>query len=369
MVRWRSIWSMLLAVQAVQSTAQGPVPFVSDLERTMLFVEGRFLEVDARPARTMHVLNDGLLFTDHAERLCLFSYEAHNVQVLEPRPLDQLQVSGDRAAWIMGDSLFTLRGGRAHLLARGVQRFQLSDSLIVLQDSAEHELAVIWRGRRSPLATVEHGSETPQWAQGVNTVSFYDRSRRTLSIFERGELRTLATDTDPGAVVPGNGIVGFWDGARDEFVGDAGRGPVKLSGMRPINAQAGDGIVAFVDGTLKLKAWRGGEVHTLTDSMPAQYEVRDQVLVYPWAGRLMLLGEAGPVEVEPYIPEQWEVSGDLLVYLDLNRTIRGIRTNGERVRFGNESGVDGFRLFGTTVIYRSPSGPFTIADERRSYRF
>lgn len=353
----------------VPIVAQHVVPFVNDLERTMLFADRRFTEVDARPPRVIHALSDALVYVDHEGRLCLHTVEARKSQVLDRRGANALQVSGDRVAWCMGDTLNILREGRAVVLATGVERFIVSDSLVTFVDSIEHELAVHWHGRRIPLATVERGSALPQWTQGANTVTFYDRSRRTVFLFHRGVVRPLTTDSDVGIAVNGNDVFAYWDDAHDVFTGGTGGTQTELSGLRPVNAQAGDGLVAFVDGTLKLKAWRGGEVVTLTDSMPSQYWVKDRLLAYLWGGNLMLWTDAGPKAVEPYVPERWEVCGDLLVYLDINRELRGIRSDGTRVRFGNESGIATFQLFGEAVVYRSPAGPIVIADERRTYTF
>ncbi|MBL7952924.1 MAG: hypothetical protein JNM62_14535 [Flavobacteriales bacterium] len=362
-------WMFPIAlVKGALSLAQ-VVPFVSDLDRTMVFAGKRFTEADARPAQRMHALSDALLYVDHGGALCLYALEARSPVVLERSAVDELQVSGDRVAWRKADTLSILRGGRGQRIATGVQRFRVSDSLVVFIDSIEHELAVHWRGQRIVLATVQQGSEAPQWNQGSNTVTFYDRSRRSVFLFQQGVVRTLTNSTDVGIAVNGDDIVGYWDDVLDEFKGEAGAAPVRLSGMKPITAQAGNGIIAFLDGTVKLKAWKGSEVLQLTDSMPAQYWVKDRVLLYLWAGQLMCLTEAGPMAVEEYVPEHWQVSGDLLVYLDLDRRIRGIRGDGERVRFGNEAGIDGFQLFGDAVLYRSPAGPITIATERRSYIF
>lgn len=361
--------STLIALLLSIATTAQVVPFVNDLDRTMVFAGKRFLEADARPAQQMFTFSDALLYTDHAGSLCYYPLEARSSTVLERRPVDDMQVSGDRAAWRMADTLKLLRGGRGQVIATGVERFRVSDSLVVFIDSIAHELVVHWRGQRFPLATVDQGSERPQWTQGANTVTFYDRSRRSVFLFQHGVVRTLTNSTDVGIAVNGNDVVGYWDDVRDEFKGEAGGPPVRLSGMKPISAQAGDGLIAYVDGTLKLKAWKGRDVLQLADSMPSQYWVQDRTLLYLWGGQLMVLTDDGPVAVEEYVPEQWQVSGDLLVYLDINRAIRGIRSNGKRVRFGNEAGIDAFKLFGEAVIYRSPAGPITIATDRRTYIF
>lgn len=370
MMHWlRSIAAVLPGILPLLSASQCVAPFVSPLDRTMLFSEGRFAEVDARPPRTMHAMSDGLFFTDHDQRLCQYDVEAGSTQVLEHRGVDELQVSGDRAAWRLGDTLKTLHGGRTYLLATGVERFRVSDSLVVFTDSIAHELAVFWHGQRIPLAVVEQGAERPQWTQGSNTVTFFDRSQRRVSFFHRGRLRTLTDSADVGIAVNGNDIVGYWDDVRDEFMGELNAAPVRLSGMKPVSAQAGDGLLAFVDGTLKLKAWQGVAVITLTDSMPAQYWVKDRVLLYLWAGKLMMLTGKGPMEVEAHVPEQWKVAGDRVVYMDMNRELRTLRTDGGRERITSEPGIVKFDAFGEVVVYHSPSGDVLVLCRGRRYVF
>lgn len=348
--------------------AQVVVPFVSNVQRSMVFVGNRFLEVDARPTQRSFAMEGALLFQDHNGHLGYYEVEGARASVLERSAVDEVQVVGGLAAWRTNDTLKVLRSNAPYLVATGVEQFRVSDSLVVYHDSVEHELVAFWRGQRLPIAQIERGSREPQWTQGGNTVSFFDRSRRTVKILHRGVLRTLTNSTDVGIAVNGMDIVAYWDDLRDEFLGEAGGPPVRLSGMKPISAQAGDGIVAFADGTLKLKCWTGSELHQLTDSLPAQYWVKDRMLLYLWGGALMLYTEHGPIMVEEYVPEQWQVAGDLLVYLDINRELRGIR-NGERIRFGREAGIDGFALFGDAVLYTSPTGLTTVVRDGRSYTF
>lgn len=348
--------------------AQTVVPFTSNVDRSMVFAGKRFMEVDARPPQRVFAMDGALLFQDHDGHLGYFEVEGRKASVIERAPVQEIQVSGNRAAWRMHDTLKVLRSGASQLVATGVERFNVSDSLVVFHDSIEHELVTLWRGQRIPLATLEQGSDRPQWTQGGNTVTFYNRSTRSVSLFHHGQLRTLTDSTDVGIAVNGTDILAYWDDVRDEFMGEANGAPVRLSGMKPIDAQAGDGLLAFVDGTLKLKCWSGGDVITLTDSMPSQFWVKDRTLLYLWAGVLMVLGPEGPIAVEDYVPEKWQVDGDLLVYLDINRELRGIQ-NGKRLRFGKEAGIDGFELFGDAVLYRSPAGPITVVRNGRSYTF
>lgn len=346
--------------------AQCVVPFVSPADRLMLFHDGRFTEVDARPPQRMQAMSDGVFFVDHRGQLGHYTTEATGTNVVAQHA-DEVQASGHRIAWRVADTLWTLRGSGSKLLSTGVSRFRVSDSLVVFVDSIAQELIVNWRGQRIPLAKVAHGSAGPQWTQGANTVSFFNQSQRSISYFEHGVVRVLAADTDVGIVLNGNGIVGYWDEARGEFMGQRNAAPVRLSGLKPVNAQAGDGLLAFVDGTLKLKVWHGANLVQLTDSMPSQYWVKDRTLLYLWAGRLMMYTDGGALEVEAYVPEQWQVTGDRVVYLDINRELRALHTDGRREHLAREPGISTFSVQGDAVVYHAPSGGMVVLCAGKRY--
>lgn len=365
------ILALLISVGSLlPAQAQILVPFISNVERLMVFGDKRFKEVDVRPPEHFWPMDRALFFQDHSGQLVYYTLDGGQAQIVELNAPDTIQVAGDNAAWLRGDTLKTLRSGRAQVLATAVSRFTVSDSLIVYHDTLEQELMVVWRGQRLPLATLEQGSQHPQWTQGGNTVTFYDRSARSLFLFRNGVLKVLTDSTDVGISVNGTGVVGYWNDVRKEFVGDLNGKVERLSGLKPVSAQAGAGVLAFVDGTLKLKCWRGAGVITLTDTMPTKYWVKDKVVLYLDAGLLKMLGVGSdvPVTVPEVVPEKWLVSGDLLVYLDENRELRGIR-NGKRVKFGSEAAIADFELYGDAVVYKSPTGPITVIKQGKTYLY
>lgn len=347
---------------------QCTVPFISSLDRLMLFHDGRFVEVDPRPPQRMCPRSSGVFFVDHQGRLCVYDIHAPGTNVVATHA-DEVQASGDQVAWRVADTLMTLRGATPVVLSTGVVRFQVSDSLVVFVDTMAHELATSWRGQRIPLATVAPGTTGPQWVQGANTVTFFDHSQRRSSFFHHGAERTLAPHTDVGSAVNGNDIVGYWDEANGAFMGQWNDATVRLSGMRPVSAQAGDGLLAFVDGTWQLKAWRGAEAVLLTDGMPTQYWVQDRVLLYLWQERLMLWSANGPVAVADHVPERWVVSGDRVVYLDLNRELHEVRTDGTRKHLVREPGITRFAVNGDAVVHDSPAGGTVVVCEGHRYSY
>lgn len=347
------------------ASSQVPVPFITEEDRFMVFADGRFEKMEPRPPVAVHAMQGQVVYRDHQGQLKIFITDGRRLHLLDHAG-DDPRGTRSRIAWLSGDTLKTVREGRAHVVATHVQDFAVSDSLIIVHDSLAHELNLLWRGRSHPLAEVQRGSERPQWSLGSNMAAVFNKDSRRLSLFHHGQVRVLCDSTDLGLVVMGDGLIGYWDGHAREFKVLGPKGEEKLSDLRPADAKAGDGLLAFVDGNGRFRCYAKGVQHRLLDEPPSGFWVKDSLLLYLDRGRLMLFDQERVTMVEPYVPEKWKIEGGLLTYLDINRELRGIE-DGERFRFGSEANIADFALYGQSVVYRSPLGNTVVATRRRTY--
>ncbi len=360
--------ALVMIAQQALVLAQIPVPFTSKDGRFMAFANGRFEKLEPREP-IWSVAQDGrVVYLDHESRLRVFLPEGRRLLELGADRTGPVKASRASVAWTVADTLKVLSAGKAKVVATGVQRFSISDSLLVFHDSARHELSVLWRGEIIPVAEIQQGTDAPQWSLGSNTLTFFDRSANRLFLFRRGKVQVLADSADVALTVNGEDMVGYWNGPTKQWIALDGDRSEVLSELRPVSAKIGRRIMGFVDGTGRLKCYSEGIVHTLTDTIPTEYWVQDDLLLYLHGGSLMLFQPGGSMVVERYVPERWQVWGDRLVYLDINRELRGIQ-DGARVRYGNEAAIPRFDLYGTAVVYPSPSGLITVIDEGRKYLY
>lgn len=364
---WRSTTLVVCCLfYAARISAQVPVPFVSKDERFMVFANGRFEKLESRPPQQIFAQDGRVIYLDHEGRLRLFSAEGRSLHQLAARGVEHLTVSRYQVAWLQSDTLMVLKGTKAKAVATGVQRFSVSDSLIVYHDLEQGLLKGLWRNTTIDIAEVERDTDAAQWSLGGNTLTFFDRSAYRMFLLYEGVVKPLADSTDIGIAVNGLDVVGYWDGRSQQFkVRHAGREEV-LSELRPVSAKAGDRMLAFVDGTGKLRCSTPRGLYLLTDTIPTAYWVQDDLLLYLQGGKLMLFREEGPMVVERYVPERWQVWAGRLVYLDINRELRGIE-NGKRVRYGNEAAIATFDLYGDAVVYPSPTGSMTVVRKGKSH--
>jgi hypothetical protein len=158
-------WALILVLVLLPwlvVPAQVPVPFNSKDDRFMVFANGRFEKLEPRPPRQVIAQDGRLVYLDHDGRLRVFHAEGRRLFQLEASPPDAIGHSRHRLAWTRGDTLKTVAGGKAKVLTTGVERFQVSDSLIVYHDSIAHELRAWYRGTFHTLADVEKGTAAPQ---------------------------------------------------------------------------------------------------------------------------------------------------------------------------------------------------------------
>ena len=348
--------------------AQVPVPFTSNTERFMVFHRGSFHEVEPRPPKSVFAMEGQVMYVDHDGHLKMYDPESDRMHLLDRDPGTDIRATRQRIVWHVHDTLKTERDGRAVPIMDRVQHYEVTDSLVVYIDSTLHQLGVLWKGRSHTLADVLPGSERPQWMQGSNTVAFFNKEARKVLYFHRGKVEVLCDSTDVGIVATGGDVIGYWDGNSKRFMAMYKGATLFLSDLRPLNAQAGEGMLAFVDGNGRLKCFQDGMVHTVSDEVPSAYWVKDRVLIYLDQGRFKLFRPEGSVLVEQYVPERWKVEGNMLVYLDINREVRGVR-NGERVRFGSEANVATFDLFGDHVVHRNMVGNTVIATPKRTWAY
>lgn len=359
---------ILVLAQHVSLLAQVPVPFISNDERFMILANGRFEKLEPRRPIWSVAQEGRVVYLDHEQRLRVFLPEGRRLFDLALDQTGPVKASRRSVAWTVADTLKVLNAGKGKVVATGVQRFSISDSLLVFHDSARHELNVLWRGEIIPVAQVQHGTEAPQWSLGHNTLTFFDRSANRLFLFRHGKVQVLADSSDVALTVNGEDLVGYWNGPTRQWIALDGERTEVLSELRPISARIGRRIMGFVDGTGRLKCYSEGILHILTDSIPTDYWVQDDLLLYLQGGSLMLFQPGGAMVVERYVPERWQIWGDRLVYLDMNRELRGIE-DGVRVRYGNEAAIPRFDLYGDAVVYPSPTGPSTVISNGRKYLY
>ncbi len=344
--------------------AQTAVPYVNANDHFGVFQGGTFHELTSGPPIAVFPNAERLGFITPSGGLVLWS-STGLTDLYAGTPSDTVRMKAAVAAaagpfaWRQGKALYVLQERGPLLLTSNAGQFSVEDSLVVFHEMEDSTLSVYWRGRSFPVADVLGSSDVPQWKAGSNTLVFLDRARRTVHLVYRGIVQVLCDSTDVGRVAPGGDVVAYWDDADDSFkVFDRGT-HISVEPFSPRSFKAGDGVVAWVSASGAYRCYIQGKVMAITSTAPTDYFVQDSTITWVEKGEWRTFHNGLVDTIERYVPENWQVSGTIIAYQDLNRELRIFR-NGQRIMVTREPGIQRFQLVGDAVVWNSGTGTVNV---------
>jgi hypothetical protein len=336
---------------------QTAVPYTTASGHFGVFHAGRFEELDQRKPQVVFPNGERLAYL--SEQGELRGWDAGQLMTYQRGEPVEVKTSRGMLAWKQGERLLLAGVAGPKTICHDAGQFSVQDSLVAYHNEIDRTLCVYWRGQVIAVADVLMASEAPQWQVGTNTLTFYNRDLRQVLLFYRGASQTLCENVDYARVSPGGDVVAYMDDSDDTFrVFDHGE-RIDLEQFAPIDFRAGLGLVGYTSATAALRCYMDHKVYSLAEFMPTAYYVQDSVITWVENGEWKTLN-AGKVEtLERFVPENWQVSGAMIAYQDLNRELR-IYHRGKRVVLTKEAGVKRFELHGDAVVWQSNSGAVKV---------
>ncbi len=333
--------------------AQTVVPVTSAYGHLVMFQDGVFSDVDARPARAVYPCGTRLAYITDAGDLKVF--EAGKVVTMQSGEDVAVEASRYLLAWKTGPALRIPGKDGGRTLCRSVGRYTVSDSLIAFHDQFQQTLSVYWQGTVVPVADVlVSGGEVP-WKTGSNALLLYDTGNRRVLLFQYGRTSVLCNGTDSARSGAGGDIVAFMDEYDDTFHVLSKGQTFDIERFAPVSFQMGQGLVAYVTGTGAFRCFTAGRVWDISNYAPDAYWVRDSVVVFRDQGNFKVFCNGATATLERTMPVQWAAAGNLVAWLDTGGVLR-LFQNGQRIAASPEAGIDRFELYPDAVSFRSRSG-------------
>jgi hypothetical protein len=353
-------WLVFLVLPAwVMTKAQAP--FVTSEDRFMVFSNGRFEKLEPRPPRRVFPMEGQVIYEDHDGRMKVFLSTGRKLYMLQKEGVGEVKATRQQLAWLATDTLKQVKAGRPEIVAIGVTSFSVFEQGIAYQ--SQDGPHILWRERTTALPL----HDMDELLVGGNTMLLTD-TMDNLILFHDGVLDLVSNGNDAEPLAAGRNVAAWWEPGKGLVIHHAGRAEQVIQ-QRPVEIQAGHDLVAFRFDHPGLHAAVNGELRIISDATPSFFQVVDELVIYLLEGRLHIFSEGGTHVVENYVPEWWEVHGDRLVYLDINREMRGVQGDGTRLRLGKEPAVTDPAQFGEMVRYTSPTGNVTVIHGKRTYIF
>lgn len=343
------------------------MPFTTATDRFMLFDHGRFVELEPRKPRQVALAGERLVYVDDQGALKVY-YERGDTRRIREDGEAKLVSTGATIVFTIGQRLGMVKAGAPVMLSNEATNIGTSDSLIVFSDGGSDMLHLWWKGNVYPITALGDTVDPPEWRLGRNTFTCYAHTTGTIQAFQRGRLFELADSCDAALVACGGDAIAYWDDGPDRFMLYWHGHRKALEEFKPIDFQAGDGVLAYTDATLKFRACVDTSCTRILDHRPTTYWVHDSLVLFVDKGMLWTVEKGEAVVVENHIPEQWSVHGATLYYLNLNRELRSYR-RGDRRDLSTDAAIPAFERWGDALLYRDANGITKVAWQGRVWEY
>lgn len=310
----------LLLVGTFRLAAQDLTAFLDFRERLIVFDKGSFVEVEGMRPQHFDVGGNYVAYANAIGDLKMYR-DGRTVRL--DRSANAETVITDH---LLGFRLATVLkvddGRQLHTLCANTNGYIVEDSVAAWYDDVQRVFRAWYRGRTYPLEDALANEVVQSWKSGDNLIAWVTNIERLFKVFYRGEVIVIddvfgQMDFKAGADVVvyidprGNGLKAFH---RGDFY--------DLDPIAPQNYQVGKGIAAWVDRTGAMKVLQNGMVYTATDFAPAEYHVRDSLVIFRDQGMLKVFQDGNVYEVERYWPDQWDASWGMMAYRAVDGTLR-----------------------------------------------
>ncbi len=230
----------------------------------------------------------------------------------------QYKVSDHLIAWNLGPNLFYYEDGKPHNISSFGGNYEVSDSLIVFQDTRFRTLNVIYKGETILLTQQTSDMYMPEIV-GDNMVVFRDNGN-VYKLFWRGQIFEIGVSNgfQGYEFSLGKDILAFNDPSSQTFAVFQNGEFTDVESMKSRKFKAGFNAVVYEDQQGNLKRYSNGEITELA-SFYQGWEYQDDVILWFEANSSYTFYDNKKTQVCNFVMKDWKLKNNIIGF----RTIIG----------------------------------------------
>ena len=219
-------------------------------------------------------------------------------------------------AFVKENQLSVWDNSKVKILSARVADYTVTDSLVTFFDDLLRSFKVYYNGYVYDLETYQDSIPSLTHTTGKNTLAYSDRNNN-FYIFYLGKKELIAKFHNEVKFEAGTDVVAFE--AENEYQFQVFYKGVILgaSELKPVNFQAGDGIVAFTDVTGNFKVFDNGIQYTVSKFTPDFYDVEDNIVIFADTLNHFSAFINGRIhQIEEIRPQSYKTDAGNIAYID-----------------------------------------------------
>lgn len=341
-------------------SAQKVFPFLDYLGHLKSFQGGLSIQLDYLRPIDVKYSEEIIAYTDSKNDL--FVYDGEKKEKLSGMANDY-KIGIDLVAWNAGPIINVWENGVKQNLTYFGGNYEVSDSLVVFEDTRDNTIRVYYKGQIYDLYSSVSEPPFPQYI-GSNTVAFRGNGDNYYA-FITGKIMEIGVFNDNLKFTAGANLLAFNDPFNQSFVAVFKDGVFDVEPTMVQSYKSGYDIIVYLDRNNNLKAYINGDLVTLS-SYASSYEVFRNMVVWAENSVLYTYYNGGRYEITNYIPKEYKIRDGIVAFRDLNGGVSAFY-NGQIKIISNLPGVP-FEVNGNTIKLTVSKGHYTFFKNGKTYQ-
>ncbi len=341
----RGLLSILLLLIVSQTMAQPIGAFIDYDHKFYVLDDEQFRQVEFQKVQSYAIGTKCVSYTDNGG--WLKAYSNHIRYDVSPA-VDEYWQTDHLLAFRIGQLLFAFVNGNKYAVASFASHYSVGDSVIAYVDDVHRLFNVFYNERQIQLEDLNIEDDLLYFKSGSNLVAYVD-AYNTFKIFYQNKIYSLLKTDDAIPVEVGQNVAAFYDPDGEQFyLFHRGKTRV-LEKMPPVEVKAGHDMVAYVNALENFMVFDGDSLYEVLGYAPDFFEIKRRMLVYGSHNQFFLVENGRTQLIENYIPLQYSINGNNLVYINQNGNLVMWRNGQTQVL--SYSNINSFFTIGDMVIF------------------
>lgn len=341
-------------------TAQKVFPYQDYLGHLKSFQDGLSRQVDYLQPIDVKYSENIIAYVDSKNDL--FVYNGETKEKLSGMANDY-KIGINLVAWNAGPILNVWENGVKQNLTYFGRNYEVSDSLVVFEDTRDNAIRVYYKGQIYDLYYSISPPPFPQYI-GSNTIAFQGNGDNYYA-FIAGKIQEIGVYNENLKFTSGANLLAFNDPFNQSFAAVFKDGVFDVEPTMVQNYKSGYDIIVYKDRNDNLKGYINGDLVTLS-SFASFYEVYRNMVVWGENSVLYTYYNGGRYEIANYIPKEYKIRDGIVAFRNLNGGVSAFY-NGQIKTISNLTGVP-FEVNGNTIKLTVSKGHYTFFKNGKTFQ-
>ncbi|MCE3295824.1 MAG: hypothetical protein K0R65_1538 [Crocinitomicaceae bacterium] len=352
------ILSLLVLLIVFGAQAQH-APFIDFNRYFRTFYKNSFRQLEFQPIRSFEGSDTYTVYLDY--RGDFKYYDGEKVQTISNQSITY-KLSDGQLAWTIGTGLFCLSGDEKIMLTVFADRFEVTDSLIVYEDTRFNSLNYRYKGENHQLVQSTGDLQFPL-KLGDNTIVYKDNGD-FIKFLWRGTSYDYNVYTKAINFECGMDVICFNDPLNQSFaVFDKGQ-ILDLESMFVKKYKAGRGFVAYEDQQGNLWYYKNGEKQQISN-FPSFWEVKDDLLVWGENSIVYAFYEGEKKQLANYTPADYKIKNSTIAFRNSMGGV-SVFSQGKLEQVTTQT-QSSYEIYGNTVLVELFNKSFVVYSDGQKF--